>query len=318
MSFLPLLRFLLAPHRTLAARASAVAEDMGGQVTTCGLVAGAGAVSRGTRRGMFGAAPAPIAGLALSAYANPLNSVSAREGAALLVREAARVYLLVSNPKRWMLERALAAGPSVLMTGAPITLPFPLPCVPASASSVPAVSGLPPGWLPSLAQPAFLPLPPLPQPGGGGASSLPPLILALPCAWVGPPADDGRALALQGTLSSGGGGGLMTLVPLSGPLAVSRQPRAVEAPWDQVHRVAAPAVCSSSSAALAALAAKYGISASAMVARPPRRAVASAGAGAGAGPLWLRYRGAEYPGNGAVERAGARPARRLLRGDRAD
>ena len=274
LPFLPLLRFLMHPIRTLAVRAGYCAEEMGAQAHTAAIVAAANVVARG-RKGLFGgvggsgagsgSSVTPVSGLTLAPSADPhLSSLSPRDGAVLVARAAGRVYCLLNSPQRWMRERALAAGPVALSNGAPLPLPLPWPLTPLHASECPGAAGCPPGWLPSQTapHPPSMPPPPLPL----TSHALTPALTSVASG----------ANTSTGGLEEGRAGGQWAGVPpppppvqgnaaaaapappvaASGPLGppVQRQPRATDAPWEQVHKVAIPPMTSSRARALTSLA----------------------------------------------------------------
>lgn len=168
VGFIPLLRFLMHPIRAYAVRAGYFAEDLGGKADACGYVQGANVLSRSKTRGLFGAASALSPGVTLSTApgANTLAGIPVKEGLLLVARAAARCYTMLASPRRWLLERAVAAGPAMIANGTPLGGPFLYPLVPLIAVSAPASASYPPGWLPSAQQPTApapstdVPLPP--------------------------------------------------------------------------------------------------------------------------------------------------------------
>ncbi len=225
VAFIPLLRFLMHPVRAAAVRAGYFAEDLGGKADACGYVQAANVLSRGRYRGLFGGAQGPVPGIVLSTApgANALAGVPVREGLLLVARSAARAYLLLSSPRRWLLERAVAAGPAAVSGGLPLAGPFSYPLIHVGDVGAPASAAYPPGWAPTAAAPSVPhPSPDVPLPSG----SPPPY----------PP--------------------------------LSRQLRAGDAPWDSLHRVAAPPMASSRSRALAVMAAQGGLQLTVLLSTP--------------------------------------------------
>lgn len=152
ISYVPLLRFLVHPARIMAIRAGFAAETLSGQAESSTFIQCSNILSR-NRRIMYTAGVSSIPGLNISSTVHPLSTVGPREGAHMVARQAARVYLLLSNPRRWLLERAIAVGPACVSNGVPLTLPFPYPLINLEAVGAPGASSLPPNWLPTPQQP---------------------------------------------------------------------------------------------------------------------------------------------------------------------
>lgn len=234
VSFVPLLRYLMHPTRTMSVRAGYVAEELAGQVQAVGYIQSANVLAR-ARKGMFG--PSAIPGLTLSTAPNPLASLPIPEGAHRLAQQASRVYLLIADPRRWMLERALMVGPAALARGAPLTMPLEYPLVTSAAVFTPSETALPVGWMPTAKEPQ-------PPSGSGGSDAR---------------ADEARlpALVRAGALPSGAA-------------AIQKQEKAAAArvPWAEVHRVATPCIASSQSKALSSVAERFSIAAASLRDRP--------------------------------------------------
>lgn len=238
LSYIPLLRFLMHPVKSMAVRAGAAAERLAGQLESHVYVQHANVLARAKRHPLStpglpvfktssSSVSASSAAITINAI-GPLAAIGPREGAAMVARQAARVYQLLAVPRKWMVERAVAAGPALITNGSPLTAPFPYPLVTSQAVSAPASAALPVGWQPTTQQPA-------PPPVGHG---------------------DG---VLNQHMDGGGGPSPVSTSPASSAGLIVRQPRAAVAPFAQVHQVAMPCMASSRSRALAALAAKHGV-----------------------------------------------------------
>jgi hypothetical protein len=134
----------LMPDRSAAALLQGQGEGASALAHTLPNSAASGVGVSGVSIGVSGVSGGGIGGGAVSPLA-----------AALLERRAARVYLLLASPRRWLLERALASGVGALSArGRPLPLPLPYPLMSPFAALGPAFRGLPEGWVPTPGAPA--------------------------------------------------------------------------------------------------------------------------------------------------------------------
>ena len=134
--------------------------------------------------------------------------------AALLERRAARVYLLLASPRRWLLERALASGVGALSArGRPLPLPLPYPLMSPAVALGPAFRGLPEGWVPTPGAPA-------PPPAAAGNAA----------------GDGPLGIAMHGDVGAVAAAGATQTAPLGGRSCLPSPPRPSRHPPPFLHR----------------------------------------------------------------------------------